>query len=164
MTSEQYLKPGEVAERLNVSPSTLRRWAAHFARFLPDLAGEPPASHNGGFVHRRYTPADVAVLCMIRDLLDQGRSYDEVTAHLLSIAPPELAGGSALPAKAPPALPAAQFLSDALRHMADGQQLLLNSQQANRDLLQVVLQDNFNLKDENARLREQIMRLEQALF
>jgi septal ring factor EnvC (AmiA/AmiB activator) len=39
----------------------------------------------------------------------------------------------------------------------------MNSQQATRDLLNLAIQDNFNLKDENARLRERMMHLEQEL-
>ncbi len=156
------MKPGEAAQQLDVSPSTLRRWSAHFARFLGDHAGEALTSEGGGFGHRRYTPADVAVLRMVRDLLAEGRSYEQVDAHLASIAPAEMVVARP-PASVAVALPAPQFLSETLQNVASGQQLLLNSQQANRDLLQVVLQDNFNLKDENTRLREQMMRLEQEL-
>jgi hypothetical protein len=47
--------------------------------------------------------------------------------------------------------------------VADGQQLLLGSQQANRDLLTVVLQDNFTLKEENAKLRDRMLELERDL-
>ena len=41
--------------------------------------------------------------------------------------------------------------------------MLLHSQQASRDLLGVLLQDNFNLKEENARLRERMLRLEREI-
>jgi DNA-binding transcriptional MerR regulator len=54
-------------------------------------------------------------------------------------------------------------LAVALRQISDGQQALLNSQQANRDLLNVVVQDNFNLKEENLRLRKQLRQVEQDL-
>jgi hypothetical protein len=50
-----------------------------------------------------------------------------------------------------------------LHTVADGQQLLLGSQQANRDLLSVVVQDNFNLKEENTRLRDRMLDLEREL-
>jgi hypothetical protein len=63
-------------------------------------------------------------------------------------------------AAAPPAL---TLFTNAMHTIADGQQLLLNSQQASRELLNVVIQDNFLLKEENARLRERMMRLEQEL-
>jgi hypothetical protein len=54
-------------------------------------------------------------------------------------------------------------LSDTLHTVADGQQLLLGSQQANRELLTVVLQDNFNLKEENAKLRDRMLELERDM-
>jgi regulator of replication initiation timing len=55
-------------------------------------------------------------------------------------------------------------LADTLHTVADGQQLLLGSQQANRELLTVVLQDNFNLKQENAKLRDRMLELERDLI
>ncbi len=54
-------------------------------------------------------------------------------------------------------------LADTIHTVADGQQMLLQSQQASRDLLGVILQDNFNLKEENARLRERMLRLEREI-
>jgi hypothetical protein len=35
--------------------------------------------------------------------------------------------------------------------------------QVNRNLLGVIIQDNFNLKEENAKLRERMLKLEQEL-
>jgi response regulator RpfG family c-di-GMP phosphodiesterase len=97
-------------------------------------------------------------------LLANGQSYDQIRERLTLLSAQEL-----LPVPvtedvrmgAP--LQMVGFLSDAMHSVADGQQLLLNSQQANRNLLQVAVQDNFNLKEENARLRERMMRLEQEL-
>ena len=60
--------------------------------------------------------------------------------------------------------PAVTVLADTLHTVADGQQLLLGSQQANRELLTVVLQDNFNLKQENAKLRDRMLELERDLI
>ena len=56
-----------------------------------------------------------------------------------------------------PFRPVMTVLSDTLHTVADGQQLLLGSQQANRELLTVVLQDNFNLKEENTKLRDRML-------
>jgi hypothetical protein len=64
---------------------------------------------------------------------------------------------------ASPIAPAVSVLSDTLHTVADGQQLLLGSQQANRELLTVVLQDNFTLKEENAKLRDRMLELERDL-
>jgi hypothetical protein len=59
--------------------------------------------------------------------------------------------------------PAVTVLADTLHTVADGQQLLLGSQQASRDLLTVVVQDNFSLKEENAKLRDRMLELEREL-
>jgi len=164
MASEQNLKPGEVAARLGVSASTLRRWSTAFAPHLSAQAGESTAADSGGHAHRRYTEADVAVLRSVKAALARGQSYEQAAADIETAAPHKPAetptGSSAL---APFSAPAVTFLSETLHSVADGQQLLLNSQQANRDLLNLALQDNFNLKEENAHLRERMMRLEQEL-
>jgi regulator of replication initiation timing len=55
------------------------------------------------------------------------------------------------------------FLADSLHNVADSQQAVLNSQAANRELLGVVLQDNFNLKEENTRMRERMLELERQV-
>ncbi len=55
------------------------------------------------------------------------------------------------------------MLADTLHTVAEGQQLLLGSQQANREVLSVVLQDNFNLKEENAKLRDRMLELERDM-
>jgi cell division septum initiation protein DivIVA len=59
--------------------------------------------------------------------------------------------------------PAVTVLADTIHTVADSQQLLLGSQQANRELLTVVLQDNFNLKEENVKLRDRMLELERDL-
>jgi hypothetical protein len=59
--------------------------------------------------------------------------------------------------------PAVAVLADTLHTVANGQQMLLGSQQANRDLLTVVIQDNFTLKEENAKIRDRMLELERDL-
>lgn len=56
--------------------------------------------------------------------------------------------------------PAIAFLTNTLATLSDSQKSILNSQAANRELLGVLLQDNFNLKEENNRLRERILEVE----
>lgn len=56
--------------------------------------------------------------------------------------------------------PALDFLSNTLSTLSDSQKSVLNSQAANRELMGVLLQDNFNLKEENNRLRERILEVE----
>ena len=59
--------------------------------------------------------------------------------------------------------PATMVLREVLTGFASGQEAILNSQQANRNLMGVVIQDNFNLKEENARLRDRMLKLEQEM-
>ncbi|MCB0193289.1 MAG: MerR family transcriptional regulator [Anaerolineae bacterium] len=56
--------------------------------------------------------------------------------------------------------PALNFLTNTLTTLSDSQKSVLNSQAANRELMGVLLQDNFNLKEENNRLRERILEVE----
>ena len=56
---------GEVAERLGVSPSTIRLWEQRF--------GLPAAARTAGG-HRRYTEEDVEQLEALRDLVARGHA------------------------------------------------------------------------------------------
>jgi DNA-binding transcriptional MerR regulator len=55
---------------------------------------------------------------------------------------------------------AVAFLTNTLTTLSDSQKSIINSQAANRELLGVLIQDNFNLKEENNRLRERILEVE----
>ena len=67
------LTPGQVANSLNVSPATVRRWSARFARHLS------PQTPN----HKRaYTPDDLAVLARVRDLSATGTPLDQIDQAL----------------------------------------------------------------------------------
>jgi len=176
MTELRYRLPSEVANQLQVSPSTLRRWSNEFADYLSDVAGRPDSDPDGGTSHRRYTDGDVETLMTIKGLLAEGLTYVQVSRRLEALRSrrasaeeqeedtepqvmtlgPSLREGSS-------ASPAVTVLSDTLHTVADGQQLLLGSQQANRELLTVVLQDNFSLKEENAKLRDRMLELERDL-
>lgn len=57
----------------------------------------------------------------------------------------------------------ALVVAASLHSLADAQRAILNGQQANRDLIGVVVQDNFNLKAENQRLRDRMLSLERDL-
>ena len=59
--------------------------------------------------------------------------------------------------------PAARFMRDTMQAVTGNQQIILNSQQANRDMLGVMIQDNLNLKGENTSLRERMLELEREL-
>ena len=160
--------PNQVVARLDVSASTLRRWAKEFAPFLSQTAGYPELSPNGGASHRRYTDEDLETLIIIKGLLAEGYSYRQVAKRLEALRVGEATQGDTYAVVAADGeklglAPAMSVLADTIHSVADGQQMLLHSQQASRDLLGVLLQDNFNLKEENARLRERMLRLEREI-
>ena len=160
--TSRYRQPQEVAARLEVSPSTLRRWSDEFAEYL-----SPEADSSEGKQHRRYNDEDLATFINIKGLMAEGLTYDQVRERLNEIHTSEKpdGSGSMIPATdaALPLAPAMTFLADSLHNVADSQQAVLNSQAANRELLGVVLQDNFNLKEENTRLRERMLELERQV-
>lgn len=171
MSNSQLYTAEAVAEQLHIAPEQLRHWTKEFAAQLSASAV--------GSGYYRYSPVDVRRLQTIRDLSEQGKSYEEVTGQLT---PSESEGYTTTQdnhhepeqAREPAAVvihsedtagqgPAAMVLREVLTGFAAGQEAILNSQQANRNLMGVVIQDNFNLKEENARLRERMMKLEQDL-
>ncbi len=176
MTDTHYRLPNEVADQLQVSPSTLRRWSNEFADFLSDTGGRPQPADGSRTAHRRYTDDDLETLMTIKGLLAEGLTYIQVARRLEALrmrrttAEVEAEGDASQVTSLGPLLrgsspiaPAVTVLADTLHTVAEGQQLLLGSQQANRDLLTVVLQDNFNLKEENAKLRDRMLDLERDL-
>ncbi len=176
MSEPHYRLPNQVASQLEISPSTLRRWSNEFADALSDAAGRPEPAPGSQVAHRRYTDEDLETLLTIKGLLDEGLTYVQVSKRLdvlrlresMADAEPgdEEPGVTALgPSRqdASAFSPAAAVLADTMHTVADGQQLLLGSQQANREMLTVVLQDNFTLKEENAKLRDRMLNLEREL-
>jgi DNA-binding transcriptional MerR regulator len=176
MADTRYRLPNEVATHLDISPSTLRRWSNEFSEFLSGAAGHPEPTGGSQVAHRRYTDDDLETLMSIKGLLAEGLTYLQVGKRLEVLhrrqataaldAEDETADVTALSPSlrdAPGYAPAVTVLADTLHTVADGQQLLLGSQQANRELLTVVLQDNFTLKEENAKLRDRMLDLERDL-
>jgi DNA-binding transcriptional MerR regulator len=176
MSDSRFRLPHEVAGQLQVSPSTLRRWSNEFADFLSDAAGRPQPEEGGKTAHRRYRDDDLETLMTIKGLLSEGLTYIQVGRRLEALrlrqASAEEVEGESTPQvtalgpsllNSSPVAPAVTVLADTLHTVADGQQLLLGSQQANRELLTVVLQDNFTLKEENAKLRDRMLELERDL-
>lgn len=159
--TSRYRQPQEVATRLEVSPSTLRRWSDEFSEFL-----SPDASPTDDRQRRQYSDEDLAIFISIKGLMAEGLTYDQVRQRLGEMRTSQPAGGAGSVVAADAALPlvpAMTFLADTLHNVADSQQSVLNSQAANRELLGVVLQDNFNLKEENTRLRERMLDLERQM-
>ena len=176
MTEARYRLPNEVATQLQISPSTLRRWSKEFGPYLSDTAGRPHDEDEGTFSHRRYTDEDLETLMMVKGLLTEGLTYPQVARRLDALRLHKTDAGLFIEDDEDPVTilapspqdstytPAVTVLADTLHTVADGQQLLLGSQQANRELLTVVLQDNFNLKQENAKLRDRMLELERDLI
>ena len=172
MTDTRYHLPNEVIVQLEISPSILRRWSNEFADFLSDSVGQSQGDGTGNGTQRRYSEQDLETLITIKRLLAEGLSYVQVGKHLEAQRKRQTSGEtviederSQVTALTPslresPYGSAMSVLADTLHSVADGQQLLLGSQQANRDLLTVVLQDNFSLKEENVRLRDRMLEVE----
>lgn len=169
-----------VAKELGISPATLRSWSDEFADYLnPGLSKSP----------RRYTDTDIGILSAVKELLGQGMSHEQIRERLanrwdelqfistesvqdsevefepstLPIDPPLSGEGqTALVAANGPEASTISFLTNTLMALSDSQKSILNSHTANRELLGVLIQDNFNLKEENNRLRERVLDLERS--
>jgi DNA-binding transcriptional MerR regulator len=73
----RYRQPQEVAGRLEVSHSTLRRWSEEFAEFL-----SPEANSAEGSQQRRYSDGDLATLITVKGLMAEGLTFDQVSERL----------------------------------------------------------------------------------
>ncbi len=149
---------GQVAVELDVPPHTVRHWTERFAQFLSEEAVQA----------HRYTEGDVAVLHHVRHLRSRGLDEAEIEERLRNWQPEQSTSTSlarSQPAEAEWAEPdgSSDMLAHLLRHLDETQQAVLNTQLATRDLLGLVVQDNFNLKEENARLRKRIRALEREV-
>lgn len=166
-----------IAKQLGISPATLRSWSDEFAEYL-NVTGS-------GKSPRRYTDRDVGILSAVKELLEQGMTYEHVHERLASrlselqfgsaepaqdseikfdgsTLPIETEGQTALVAANGPEAATISFLTNTLVALSDSQKSILNSHTANRELLGVLIQDNFNLKEENNRLRERVLDLERS--
>jgi DNA-binding transcriptional MerR regulator len=183
MTPAAGRRPAEVSRELGVSPSTLRRWSQQFGDILSPEAGNLISQPSGKTAHRRYASTDVETLQRVRQLMQQGLTVDEVrtrlavdfvpapasepdpdvedpAAELVSTDSHALVFGPE-PEDAPDI---GQLVSDTLSSLSDSQKIILGGQQTSRQLLGVLLQDNFNIKEENVRLRERMVDTERRVF
>lgn len=149
---------GEIATELGVSAQTLKNWTRDFSPYLS------PAGAMGDNA-RRFTEDDVFVLKRIKDHLAAGLTFEETAEELRNDGygdtTPENGSGGSLALSSPQQ--GFSVLTDTLRAMIENQQTIQNSLQVNRNLLGVIIQDNFNLKEENAKLRDRMLKLEQEL-
>jgi DNA-binding transcriptional MerR regulator len=146
----------EVTELLDVAPGTLRRWIQRFGDFLNGTSTDTDA---------RFSSTDVETLTIVRGLLAEGNTYEQITHRLAVLQsanqPVRPEGGHALAPVANATLPHA--VGELIYTLSDTQQAILNSQGALRELMGVVVQDNFNLKEENRKLRERMLEIERTL-
>ena len=156
MTDLHLRTPQEVASRLDISPSTLRRWSDEFVDYI---SGQ--ASSSQGKSHRRYTEQDVETLLTVKEFMSDGLTYEQVRQRLEH--PPESVMSTALASPEDLSVAAMAYLSETIDELRQGQLSVLNSQAANRELMGVLIQDNFNLKEENTRLRERSLELERRM-
>lgn len=154
----RYQSFAEVTELLDVAPGTLRRWIQRFSAYLH-------SSGTGGDSH--FSESDVETLTIVRGMLAEGNSYEQI-AHRLQVmraANPvhvdERLEDGPITLSPPAGLPLA--VSEVVHTLADTQRSILNSQGTIRDLVGVVVQDNFNLKEENRKLRERMLEIERTL-
>jgi len=145
----------EVANHLRIDRAMLRDWNQRFARLLSSEATGEEA---------QYSTADVAALVTVQKLLDQGFSDEQVT-QFLTPKRIEITKAEPLAVVHPNdnALAMPQVVNDVISTIANSQQTLLSSQAAVREIVGVVVQDNFNLKDENRKLRDRMLEMERAL-
>jgi len=67
------ITPKQVSESLEIPPSTIRRWSRQFQNHL--------SPHKPG-KHRSYTPTDFDTLSKIKDMLNNGMTYNEIDKKL----------------------------------------------------------------------------------
>jgi DNA-binding transcriptional MerR regulator len=148
----------DLAIELGVSAQTLKNWSRDFAPFLS-------APGPLGDANRRYNEDDVFVLKRIKDHLAAGLTFDETAEELRAdgYGTSQNGDGQHNALLVPNPQQGFGVLSDTLRVMIENQQTVQNSLQVNRNLLGVIIQDNFNLKEENAKVRERMLKLEQEL-
>ncbi len=158
MAETTYTTAAQVASDLNISPQTLKDWTKAFTQFL-----SPATSSADGM--RRYTEDDVIVLKQIRECMAAGITLEETAQELRNAGYGETPQGENTQGAMTVTAAQAGFgvLTDTLRAMIENQQTIQNSLQVNRNLLGVIIQDNFNLKEENSKLRERMQKLEQEL-
>ncbi len=191
MTPAAGRRPAEVSRELGVSPSTLRRWSQQFGDLLSPEAGNPDSQSSGKTTHRRYASTDVETMQRVRQLMQQGLTVDEVRTQLVADVAPVPGSAPATTSTPEPeqteeapvieliptdsqalvlgpefddAPDIGQLVAGTLLSLSDSQQIILGGQQTARQLLGVLLQDNFNLKEENVRIRERMVDTERRVF
>lgn len=149
----------QAADHLNVSGGALHRLSDRFAPYLSaGVADDSPA----------YTQADIAALIAVQKFLAQGYSDDQIGKLLTPIRSTNNTGNhdasltfwSEGEESAHGPAPAVEEI---LNTIVSNQQAILNSQAMLREIVNVVVQDNFGLKDENRKLRDRMLEIERVM-
>ncbi len=157
MLDPQHISLTDAAAAIEVSPSVLRRWLDEFSAFLSDAID---VSEENGDVF--LTEDDISLLKTAKLKLDEGLSFEQVRQQLES-SPLPLTDRKIVAAQEETAIAAMSYFSEIIEELHKGQLSVLNSQAANRELMGVLIQDNFNLKEENKRLRERMLDVERQV-
>ncbi|MCO6451358.1 MAG: MerR family transcriptional regulator [Caldilineales bacterium] len=186
--TESGFAPSIVARQLGISSSTLRRWTRQFSAFLSDdshAAGH--SRYNDADLETlteikrllaegmSYQQAEQALQGEEeREKVNEDErkaSEGEVVAmndeELASLVGEIVASdGGAITAQGDggDVIDLGRLMAETLGSLSESQKMVVSGQQTMRQLMGVLLQDNFNLKEENSRLRERMLEAERKLF
>ena len=157
MQDPQRISTQEVLAKLDVSPSILSSWIAEFS----DALSEDDSVENET---RSFVEQDLLTLEMIKTQIDAGKDFEQVRNLLDAQAPASThSEGELVVAPEETSIAAMSYFTEVIEDLHQGQLSVLNSQAANRELMDVLIQDNFNLKEENNRLRERMLNVERLI-
>ena len=187
------LTPQVVAAELDVSSATLRRWSDEFADYLSPEAGSTQGrSHrryndediatlqvvknlmNDGLTYAQVREeladqfpiwadnSDSATISYQQEVIEENERDDDGDDRDDDIIAEDEEEKSLMNTNGSESS-AIDFFANTLATLSDSQKSILNSQAANRELLGVLIQDNFNLKEENNRLRERVLDVERKM-
>lgn len=182
-----------MARKLEISTATLRRWSDEFSEYLSSKADSDQGRSHRRYTDDDFDTFLTVKALMSNGLTyEQARQeltdqFDDPSGPVTRITPDyEMEDATldeseqaldmadeeetdddedemALVASNGSESPVIAFLTNTLTTLSDTQKSILNSQSANRELIGVLIQDNFNLKEENNRLRERILDVERTL-
>ncbi len=187
------LTPQIVAAELDVSSATLRRWSDEFADYLSPEAGSTQGrSHrryndedlatlqvvknlmNDGMTYAQVREeltdqfpiwadnSDSGTISYSQEIIeedDHDVDDDDRDGNIIAGEEEEKSLMNTNGSESS----AIDFFANTLATLSNSQKSILNSQAANRELLGVLIQDNFNLKEENNRLRERVLDVERKM-
>ena len=121
-------RPGTVAQRLAISPATLRQWSNEFGAFLSESARQT-LTEAGTHGQRRYSDPDIAILHRAKTLLAGGLTYGQVRDALAQPPPEAPASADASEPPAPAEPPASEVPNMALAIIEQNRLAMASMQQ-----------------------------------